>query len=297
MIQELGNNLSNEVKTIIITVITTVLTVLITYFIKYVYDKHSLEYKLSREYTFLQKKLIKEEIAKHKICLLNSCEELNYRLWNFTVNINKGWHNISETEIQNQANYYLHSFVYRFLSLYYWIFKIDESIISFDSTIADRKDIEYLKFIKTIKNMFCDTLLLESFNYDTSTESNHFFKDNFYHYIGFVKNNEGIISYNSYLKKLKTNIMEVQPIIKYIVNIKDDMNNINYTILKEFHIILLVFLNLYGHDYQKTEHSKIKSLVKDTYKAVKNKDEFENYIIRCKLNKELKKYMEMLNFA
>jgi hypothetical protein len=214
------------------------------------------------------------------------------------VNINKGgWHNVFETEVQNQKNYYLHSFVYRFLSLYYWIFKIDESIISFDSTIADRKDIEYLKFIKTIKNMFCDTLLLGSFNYDTGIESNHFFKDNFYHYISFVKNNEGIISYNSYLKKIKTNIIEVQPIVKYIVNIKDDMNNINYNILKEFHIILLVFLNLYGHDYQKTEESKIKSLIKDTYKAVRNKDEFKNYIIRCKLNKELKKYIKLLNCA
>jgi hypothetical protein len=89
MLREISSNLPVEVKTMIITIITSILTVFISSFIKYIYSNYSLNYKLKREYIFCQNKLIKEEIAKYKMYLLNSCEEFNDRLWNFSNNIEK----------------------------------------------------------------------------------------------------------------------------------------------------------------------------------------------------------------
>jgi hypothetical protein len=95
MSKEIFSNLPVEVKTVIITIITSILTVFTSSFIKYIYNNYSLNYKLKREYIFCQSKLIKEEIAKYKMFLLNSCEEINNRLWNFAENIGKEWHKVS----------------------------------------------------------------------------------------------------------------------------------------------------------------------------------------------------------
>jgi hypothetical protein len=297
MLKEIFSNFPTEVKTIIITIITSILTVFISSFIKYIYSNYSLNYKLKREYIFSQNKLIKEEISKYKMYLLNSCEEFNDRLWNFTNNIGKEWHKIKENDYGNPDNYYIHSFVYRFMILFYYIYKTDESTISFDSTIAENKDMEYLKFIKTMKNIFCDALLLKSFNYKPSTQSNHFFKNNFYNYINFIQENGIILNYDQYLNKIKNNSIKIKPVIDYFVNIEESIDNINYTIVKEFHIIIIIFLNLFGHDYQKTSNTKIKRLLKENYKCIKNKTDFEQYMIRSKLINKIKKYIKMLNCA
>lgn len=148
-----------------------------------------------------------------------------------------------------------------------------------------------------MKNIFCDVLLLKSFEYKSSTQSNHFFKNNFYNCINFVQENSMILNYDQYLNKIKNDSIQIKPIIDYFVNIEKSIDNINYTVIKEFHIIIMVFLNLFGHDYQKTNNMKIKKLLKENYKSIKNKNDFEQYMIRSKLIRKVKKYIKMLNCA
>jgi hypothetical protein len=106
-----------------------------------------------------------------------------------------------------------------------------------------------------------------------------------------------VLEYNQYLEKIKIDPMKIKPIIDYIVNIEKSSDNINYNVIKEFHMIIIIFLNLFGHDYQQTNNSKIKKLLKENYKYLKNKIDFEQYVIRSSLIKKFKKYIKMLNCA
>ena len=100
-----------------------------------------MNFKLNKEFTFEQKKSIKQEIAKTKTPILNAGEELNYRLWNFIHNIGENWHSIPQDKWLEPKHYYLRTFVYRLLVFIYWSLEIEKSLTHFDSTVADEKDL------------------------------------------------------------------------------------------------------------------------------------------------------------
>ncbi|OHD10825.1 MAG: hypothetical protein A2Y41_13415 [Spirochaetes bacterium GWB1_36_13] len=157
-----------QTQAAIISSLTTVFLFIIGGVVKYFYTKISLKYKMNKEYTFNQKKNIKELLAKSKTPLIKAAEELNYRLWNLNRFIDKKWHNIPEVKWTEGSKHYLKSFVYRFLLFFYWIIKAEDSIYSFDFTLSDKEDALYLKYIKTLKNFFCESSLFEELNYDGS---------------------------------------------------------------------------------------------------------------------------------
>ena len=79
--------------------------------------------------------------------LLNSAEELNYRMWNFNKNISEGYHQIDPNKWFESNQYYLNSFVYRFLVFMHYCIKTEEGVLSIDSTVADKNDILFLKYV------------------------------------------------------------------------------------------------------------------------------------------------------
>ena len=83
--------------------------------------------------------------------LLNSAEELNYRMWNFNKNIGEGYHRIDKDAWFHTNQYYLNSFIYRFLVFINYCIQTEEGILSMDSTVADKEDIIFLNYVKTFK--------------------------------------------------------------------------------------------------------------------------------------------------
>ena len=86
------NNADIKLQVVIISSLTSIAIFLLGWLIKVIYERNSLNYKLKKEYQFEQKKKLKEEIAKNKMHLLNSAEELNHRLWNFSQHVDENWH-------------------------------------------------------------------------------------------------------------------------------------------------------------------------------------------------------------
>jgi hypothetical protein len=120
--------------------------------------------------------------------LLNAAEDLNFRLWNLSGNMSSRWHNVDRAEWAKVDNYYFQSFVYRFLVLLNLVFETEKSVLTYDSTIFRHsdEDVEYLKYIKSMKNYFCDVKMLEEFNYLSDPATNHFFRDYLADYVLFV---------------------------------------------------------------------------------------------------------------
>lgn len=105
------NNADIKLQVVIISSLTSIAIFLLGWLIKVIYERNSLNYKLKKEYQFEQKKKLKEEIAKNKMHLLNSAEELNHRLWNFSQHVDENWHKVSKQDWFETEQYYINSFV------------------------------------------------------------------------------------------------------------------------------------------------------------------------------------------
>ena len=200
------NNLDIKLQVVIISSITSLTVFLIGWLFKFIYERISLSYKLNKEFQFEQKKKLKEEIAKNKTHLLNSTEALNHRMWNFSQNVGENWHKVSEENwFNNEDQYYINSFVYRFLCFLHWTIKTEKDTITVDTTIANKEDITYLKWIKTFKDIFTDADLLQDLDYNKARNTNHFFKNNLIGYTKWVTESNRVIDFNEFETKLKYN--------------------------------------------------------------------------------------------
>jgi len=122
--------------------------------------------------------------------------------------------------------------------------------------------------------------------YTSEPATNHFFKDNIDGYISYIKDDSGnIIDYKAYCQKIEEDIMPVYDIYSYITKIENVPNCINLNVIKEFHVLLMRFLNMFGQDYQKTSLLKYARYVSDEYMKVYNKAGFMKFIKRSKLGK------------
>ncbi|MGQ8867676.1 hypothetical protein [Myroides sp. TSA_177.3] len=289
------NNLDTILQTAIISLITSITIMVLTWIIGILKDRYSLNYKLKKEYEFSQRKKLKEEIAKNKMPLLNSIEELNYRVYNLNINLNKGWLNISEHNWFINEQYFLNSSIYRMLEFWYWIIKTERDTISIDSTIADDEDILFLTYIKTFKNIFCDAEILKELGYNSSQDTNHFFKNDLETYGNWLIENDKLIGFEEFKTKLKLNYVGYKKVIEYWTSIKDIDSDKNLNAMRAFHLISINFLNKFGHNYQKTNTKKIKILTKSYNTKLKIKSGFKDFLIKNKLDKEMKYIMKELN--
>ncbi len=284
-----------KIQVVIISSITSLIVLLLGWLFKFLYERFSLSYKLKKEFQFEQKKRLKEEIAKNKTHLLNSVEALNHRLWNFTQNVNEGWHNVSEIEwFKKKDQYYINSFVYRFLCFIHWTIKTEKDTITVDTTIANKEDIRYLKWIKTFKDIFTDADLLQELGYDKAHDTNHFYKNDLIGYSKWIIENNQVIDFDDFKEKLKNNYKSLKPVIEYFSTIKDDDKDKNLNVLRCFHLLSIKFLNEYGHDYQITPKEKLNRITKMYKSKIKIKQGFSEFIAKSKLEKEMKDILKKI---
>lgn len=281
--------LDSALQSTIISAVTSVAICFIPYIFNFFREKYMLGYKLRKEYTFKQRMGIKEKLASSKTPLIRSAEELNYRLWNLSKNIDYRWHNCNKLDIKQHGKcYYIKSFVYRFLCFLYWIDRAEDDIYNFDFSVAAKEEKEYLKYIKILKHFFCESELLRDLGYDYSKDEAHFYKDNIKIYVNYIKNGDSVISYGAFIKKIETDYAEIQTVVDFIRKTVNDESNCQYNILKSFHLFLMLFLNKYGLDYHYTDRSKYQKLIQDKYNNIQIKEALLIYFARNKAIKEAK---------
>lgn len=277
-----------HIQTLLVSIFTSIIVSMIPLIFNWWKDKYMLKFKLRREYAFKQRWCIKEKLANSKTPLLKAAEELNFRLWNLSENIEKKWHIHTNSELKTHGKcYYIKSFVYRFLTFMYWIEKVENDIYNFDFSAAAKEEKKYLKYIKVLKYFFSDRKLLEDIGYTTDDEKAHFYNDHIKIYTDYIKTNESSIqTYGSFVEKFETDFSTIEPIVKYISNIRNEDNNYQYNVLKSFHLFLILFLNEYGLDYHYTNKKTFKKLINEKYHNIAIKSSLMKFFIRNKAYKE-----------
>ncbi|WP_143148035.1 hypothetical protein [Algibacter luteus] len=271
---------------------TTYLIPVLTFFFgwitKIIYERYTLNFRLKKEFEFEQKKKLKEEIAQNKMKLLNSAEELNHRLWNFSQHVGENWHKVTANDLNTNEHYYLKSFVYRFLKFLYWNIQTEKDTISIDTTIAKKDDILFLKYIKTFKDIFTDVDLLAELNYNKAHNTNHFFKNNLADYCILVTQGGEVLSFENFKEIMDREYQSLEKVINYFSTIQDSDDDKNLNVLRVCHLLLIQFLNTFGHDYQKTDEEKIKRITELYKPKLRIKKGMIEFIKKSKLDKEMK---------
>lgn len=251
------NDIDPKIVAAGISALVTIFMFIISSIIKSFWEKHFYNFKLKADHKYEQRKKIKEAISKHKVRLMDSSESLNHRLWNFSENSVKGWHKFRDGKTINEL-YYLESFSYRFLAFFAWCRKIEKEMVYLDSTISDREDLEFIKYLKLFPQMFCDTALFTGHEHDTSHAKDHFFKDDFLHMVDSLITECGVITYSEF--KERSGKAEYTKIMSYIDGISTDKICLKWHTLNLFHFILMAFLCKFGYEFQKTSADKLRDL-------------------------------------
>ena len=285
----------NAYQVALISAIVSFITFLLTIVIKNYFENELHKRKLETEHKFNQQKMIKEVLAKYKVQLLTACEDFNYRMWNFAENHSKGWHCISEKDNDySKPHYYFHSFVYRFLSVLAWIKKIQKDVVFIDTTLASKKDLEFIKFLRVTSQLFCDLKFVEGKNADGTYATDHFFRDNLNLFPDVIITDNGLKSYSEYIENLDDLQKPLYDLYDWFNGISPIENRKRWDRLYFFHLTVMIFLNNYGYDFQKTNKDKLAQVLTNSQKQV-NMDGFFELLSGYKLeeNKEVEKLMKL----
>lgn len=214
--------------------------------------------KLGVDHEYEQKKKIKEVISKYKVVLIESAESLNHRIWNLNTNLKEMWHEKKDIDIEEQ--YYLYSFVYRFIAFYAWCRVAEKNMIFLDSTVADNEDLDFVKFLKLLPQTMCDVSLFKGLEYDRNEDKDHFFTNTFQEILEQIQMDTGILSFVEFKEKLSEEDIDVSKVIDFISGICPEEERFRWFRLQSMHYALLLFLNNFGYDFQKTDIEKIREL-------------------------------------
>lgn len=155
-----------------VALITIVLNIGITIVatpLRYAIDKRALRHKLSTEYEYEQRKKLRDLIGRYQGRVLEAATDLNYRIWNLYKNESAGW--------LQEGGYYLTSTVCRFLAFFAVVRQFEREAVFVDSRIAEKQDLDFVKYLKALVWAVTDVDLFNGLNYDTSCATDHFFRD------------------------------------------------------------------------------------------------------------------------
>ncbi len=247
----------------IVSAVTSIAVLCLTLFTKNFIEKKLLIFKLDTEHKFEQRKKIKNVLATNKSHLLNACENLNHRLWNFYTEDHYSWlvinGNYSDPEF-----YYFHSFVYRILAVKVWMHKIHTELIHLDTTIATKEDLELIKFMRFYGRIFSDTAFFKDYTHNYQIEHDHIFKNNLDELYECIIRDDKILSYDEYLKKItELTDSKLTVFYKLIDGVRpNEVDRHRWEWFQILKMLNLAFLNAYGYDYQQTSDKKMLHAIK-----------------------------------
>ncbi|PSV38507.1 hypothetical protein [Photobacterium sp. GB-210] len=215
--------------------------------------------KLDKTHEHEERKKIKEVISKNKVSIIDAAEALNHRMWNFNYNYSEEWHVKSGKDID--AQYYLYSFTYRLLVFFSWCNALEKEMVYLDSTIADEKDLDFVKFLKIFPQLMCDASLFDGLDYDYSNDTDHFFRNNFQSSLNQMNTKDGVISFDEFKSGIEKKEIDVDKIIAFLSGINPNEERLRWFRLEAMHYVLLMFINTFGYDFQYTKSTKFRKLL------------------------------------
>jgi hypothetical protein len=269
---------------------TAILTSVLSFVVAGNVEKRVTESHVEVQHRHAQQAELKRIISKNKMRLLTAAESLNHRMWNFGDNHHQGWMRVDG--LYTPDNYYFLSFAFRLITFYALIRRIDQDLIYVDATTADKRDLLFIKYIRSLPQILTDISLLNGKGYDSNFANDHFFRNHLEIALDAVLGGENpVVDYGVFCDGLPDVTDRFRPIFVWLDGISPcELNRYRWDLLQLMHLLLIAFLNEFGYDFMRTDSSKIRDLLART-RENRLLDNFAAFVKRNQLarTKEIKK--------
>ncbi|MCX2546947.1 hypothetical protein [Pseudomonas sp. COW5] len=211
--------------------------------------------KLKADYEHEQRKALRDIIGKSHGRFLHACNNLNYRFFNLYTNHDKGW--LETKNLRDQKNYYINSFVTRFMSVFILVREFEKKSLYIDSRIANKTDLIFVKYVAALQWCMTDVKLFHSISYDASEPIDHFFSDSLRTYCEeCTGDNDTHLSAESMLSTGE----KFEPIFLFFVGLSPNEKRLRWDRLVCLHLLIVTFVNTIGYPEHITSKEKIKKI-------------------------------------
>lgn len=174
--------------------------------------------------------------------------------------------------------------------------KTKEDLLYLDSTIATKKDLEFIKFLRVINQILCDVRLFSNFDYDKNEQRDHFFSNNLDFYSQQILTEDTIFTYTEFIQNYQELQNEIEGVCRFIEKISPYEDRLRWDRLQLFNITLMVFLNSFGYEFQRTTNEKLIEVANHP-RPIRLVENYKDIIQKSGLSKqkEFKKVFKVLD--
>jgi hypothetical protein len=183
--------------------------------------------------------------------MVEAGENMNHRMWNLYVNEAKQWLKIEGGYQDLTAYYYFKSTVYRFLAVCATARRFEAEALLLDSRIAEKSDLDFVKYVKALLWAMSDVALFQGLPYDDFDQVDHFFRDHLRRICDSYWKNENFVTLSDFETAVERD-NALQPVLDFFNGLRAEEPRFRWDRLLAFHLLLLAFLNTFGYKSQKS---------------------------------------------
>jgi len=250
------NSLSPAVAAALISAAVAILTSLVTLTLisplRYWLDNRSVRHRLEVEYEYEQRKSLRDLIGKFRGQMLEAAEVVNHRMFNLYGNEKEGWLTLKGDYAS--AGYYFRSTVLRFLGFLSLVRRFQAEALFIDSRIAEKTDLDFLKYAKTFEWLITDVALFKGLSYDHSKATDHFFRDELRAMCDSCVVEGKFIGIDKFADHISDSEQTetFRSVLQFFDGINSTESRLRWDRMVSFHLLVMAFMNRFGYDIQKS---------------------------------------------
>jgi hypothetical protein len=225
---------------------TALLTTILSTPLRYFIDKRALRYKLNSEYEYEQRKDLRLLIGRYHGRLLEAADTWHHRMRNLYTHQYEGWLDVGGNYAD--AGYYFRSTVYRFLVVSSLARRFEAEAFFIDGRIAQRRDLDVVKFVKAIRWVMTDLDLVYGLPYEPGSAEDHFLTDDWREICDSFTVDSEPIEASAFKSRVAAG--DFVPVLRFFDGLKSDEPRLRWDRLVALHLLVMAFRSAIGYEMQ-----------------------------------------------
>jgi hypothetical protein len=215
--------------------------------VRYMLDKRALQHKLHTEYEYEQRRELRQLIGRYHGRLVDAADSWHNRMENLYKHVSGG--RLDVNGAYEHADYYFTTTVYRFLVLASLARAFEGEAFFIDARIAEKNDLDFVRFVKAFRWLMTDLGLIEGLEYDPWLARDHLLTDRFRVICDSCSVDGNVFSMTDFEQRAGKD-PDLEPALEFFDGLRPDEDRLRWDRLVAFHLAVMAFLNLVGYDVQ-----------------------------------------------
>lgn len=234
----------------VVTALVAAIAVVVATPLQYVFSRRALEHKLRSEYEYEQRKELRRLIGQYHGRLVEACDAWRHRMNNLYDHQAGGRMAVHGSYVE--PDYYFGTTVYRFMTLAALARQFEAEAFYVDARIAEKEDLDILKYVKAFRWIMTDLELIRGLEYDTWEARDHFLNDR-YRGLCDAFAVDGRLPSLAEFEARAGNEPQLEPVLCFFDGLQENEERLRWDRLVAHHLLVAGFLNLAGYDMQHSD--------------------------------------------